>query len=74
MHGVFFEWDNTPRHKRRGYIILPPKKETFLKYMDGIKEDDYVIINAWNEWGEGMVMEPSEELGYRYLKWISDRA
>lgn len=74
MHGIFFEWDNTPRHKRRGYIIFPPKKETFLKYMDEIKDDDYVIINAWNEWGEGMVMEPSEEYGYRYLKWISDRA
>ena len=25
------------------------------------------LVNAWNEWGEQMVMEPSNELGFRYL-------
>ena len=31
IRGVFFEWDNTPRHSHRGYIICPPKKELFMK-------------------------------------------
>ena len=70
--GIFFEWDNTPRHGERGYIINPPKKDTFLQYMDSIKGADYAVINAWNEWCEGMMLEPSEEKRYRYLKWIKE--
>ncbi|MCI9378085.1 MAG: polysaccharide biosynthesis protein [Eubacterium sp.] len=71
-NGVFFEWDNTPRHSLRGYIITPPKKEKFFEYMDQIKDDEYVFINAWNEWAEGMVLEPTEQNGYKYLEWIKE--
>lgn len=71
-HGVFFEWDNTPRHSSRGYIITPPKREKFFAYMDSVAADDYVVINAWNEWAEGMMLEPTEENGYRYLEWIRE--
>ena len=68
--GVFFEWDNTPRHGFRGFVITPPRKDIFFEYMNEIKESEYVIINAWNEWAEGMVLEPSEELKDKYLNWI----
>ena len=70
--GVFFGWDNTPRHGRRGYIITEPSKEHFMKYMDSIKDSEYVFINAWNEWCEGMILEPTEENGYKYLEWIKE--
>lgn len=70
--GIFFEWDNTPRHSGRGYIITPPTKEQFKKYMDLISDSDYLIINAWNEWAEGMMLEPTEENKYKYLNWISE--
>ncbi len=72
IHGLYFEWDNTPRHKRRGYIITPPPKKLFFEYMNKIRNDDYVFINAWNEWCEGMMLEPTEELGYKYLEWIRE--
>lgn len=72
VHGVFFEWDNTPRHKRRGYIITPIKKNTLFEYLDRIKDDDFLVINAWNEWAEGMMIEPTEEWGNRYLEWIKE--
>ena len=72
MHGAFFAWDNTPRHSSRGYIILPPDKQRFFTYMDAVRSDDYVIINAWNEWAEGMMLEPTESEGYRYLEWIRE--
>ena len=74
IHGISFEWDNTPRHKERGYVINPVSKERFMKYMDMIKEEEYLFIDAWNEWCEGMVLEPTEEDGYKYLEWIKEWA
>lgn len=70
--GVLFGWDNTPRHGSRGDIVTAPSKETFMKYMDSIKDSEYVFVNAWNEWCEGMILEPTEEYGYRYLEWIKE--
>ncbi|MFQ6844157.1 MAG: glycoside hydrolase family 99-like domain-containing protein [Lachnospiraceae bacterium] len=72
IHGFFFEWDNTPRHSNRGFIITPVQKEIFFAYMDHIKNSEYAILNAWNEWAEGMMVEPTEELGYKYLEWIKE--
>ena len=72
IHGLFFEWDNTPRHSKRGYIINPISKETFFNYMDKIKDEEYVFINAWNEWAEGMMLEGTKENGYKYLEWIKE--
>lgn len=41
----------------------------FNKYLNKDKEINKIfIINAWNEWGEQMCLEPSNELGYSYLK------
>jgi hypothetical protein len=31
------------------------------------------LINAWNEWGEQMVMEPSNEQGFAYLEAFQER-
>lgn len=70
--GVFFGWDNTPRHGSRGEIINSPSKNSFMKYMDSIKDSEYVFVNAWNEWCEGMMLEPTKENGYKYLEWIKE--
>lgn len=72
IHGLFFEWDNTPRHKNRGYIITPINKHNFEKYMNCIKDEEFLFINAWNEWAEGMILEGTKENGYKYLEWIKD--
>ena len=72
IHGAFFEWDNTPRHGYSGSVVNPPKKATFIKFMNKVKDNDYLFLNAWNEWAEGMVLEPTEENGYKYLEWINE--
>ena len=70
IRGGFFEWDNTPRHKKRGYIITAPSYKSFKNYICSIKDEDYLFLNAWNEWAEGMILEPTEENHYKYLEWI----
>ena len=72
IHGTFFEWDNTPRHGGRGYVITPVSKQLFFRYMDQVRDEEYLFINAWNEWAEGMMIEPTEAYGARYLEWISE--
>lgn len=71
-HGIFFEWDNTPRHKKFGYVITPISKKCFKDYYDTIKNEEYTFINAWNEWAEGMVLEGTKENGYKYLEWLKE--
>lgn len=71
-HGVFFNWDNTPRHKGRGYVIGEPSHMVFNEWMDYISQDEFVFVNAWNEWAEGMMLEPTKENGNKYLAWIKE--
>lgn len=72
IRGLFFEWDNTPRHGYRGYIISAPEHDKFIRYMNSVSKDEFLFINAWNEWAEGMMIEPTEENGYKYLEWLKD--
>lgn len=72
IRGLFFEWDNTPRHSYRGYVITPPDKKHFMKYLDTVKDNEFIFVNAWNEWCEGMMLEPTEENKYKYLEWIKE--
>lgn len=69
-------WDNTYRHKWRGYKISRPSKEVFEDYLRALKEEcekrneEYIFFNAWNEWAEGMILEPEEKYGYYFLESI----
>lgn len=72
INGCFFEWDNTPRHSYRGYVITPVSKKMFFKYYNSISNREYLFINAWNEWAEGMMLEPTKYNKYKYLEWIRE--
>ena len=80
IQGAYPAWDNTPRRGNNGATIFrgstPEKFKKYLKTLilntnkrkDASK--DYIVINAWNEWGEGAVLEPSENYGYKYLEAV----
>lgn len=78
LPGIFTSWDNTSRHGRRGYVIegSTPKlfKEYLLEQKNIMKERnvEYIFLNAWNEWAEGMYLEPDEKYKYGYLEAIKE--
>lgn len=71
-HSAFTGWDNTPRHGYKGYVVDNCTPQLFKEYMAGLaalteEDSDFVFINAWNEWAEGMYLEPCETHQYGYL-------
>ena len=46
-------------------IIIEWTKKTFNK------ENRFIFINAWNEWGEGSYLEPDEKYGYASINSLS---
>ncbi|MGL6153834.1 MAG: glycosyltransferase WbsX family protein [Cetobacterium sp.] len=74
--GSFLDWDNTPRHKNNGSFFEGLTKEKFQKNLEKQKDiseklgSDIIFFNAWNEWGEGMYLEPDETNGFSYLEVI----
>jgi len=70
-------WDNTPRRFNAGVIYkncLPQYFEKWLTSVAGasrsLNEHNLVFLNAWNEWGEGAVLEPDSYFGYAFLEAI----
>lgn len=75
--GAFVGFDNSPRKGKKGMIIRDATPEKFEKYLKKLVnqsnrnyDDSFVVINAWNEWAEGAILEPTEQNGYRYLEAI----
>ena len=74
--GSFAEWDNTPRHSHNGTIFKNFSLEKFEEQLDNqfaksIKYGkDFLIIDAWNEWGEGAFLEPDNVYQNKKLEII----
>ena len=74
--GDFVGWDNTCRHKRRGSVLIGQTPEIFGQYLHKMKElaeqrnIEFLFLNAWNEWCEGMYLEPDTVSEYAYLEAI----
>lgn len=80
-------WDNTARRGQKApRFIYDATPLTFKKFMGlSIKEalsyrnnsafsqvQEFLFINAWNEWGEGAHLEPDEKYGYEWLEIIKN--
>lgn len=73
----FVAYDDSPRRGKHGVVIennTPQLFGGFLAQLLAKNEangNDLTFINAWNEWGEGMHLEPDEKYGYEYLEQIN---
>ena len=79
--GCFPSWDNTPRKAYSGGCVYEISNEEFASWLSGILEwtkkhnlqnQQYVYINAWNEWAEGAILEPTTRYGYQNLQTVKD--
>jgi hypothetical protein len=76
--GAFVDWDNTARYKRRATIFQGSSPEKFSNWLTRLVDtmpnrnlpENFIFLNAWNEWSEGTYLEPDEQYGYQYLEAI----
>lgn len=74
IHSCFVRYDDTPRRGKNAGVIVHDTSELFGKYFRQFyqicskKAEPFVLITAWNEWGEGAYLEPDASGGYSYLE------
>jgi len=69
-------WDNAPRRLRGATVFLGSTPERYSMWLSAViqqfrpfsPEENFVFINAWNEWGEGNHLEPDSRWGTSYLQ------
>lgn len=79
--GLFTNWDNTPRRYNRGATILQNSPENYKAWLTDLlrwtrdhhkPEEQFVFVNAWNEWAEGAHLEPDTRNGYAFLHYTRE--
>ncbi len=77
--GVCPGWDNSARRLYNRAMILDGSTpelfgEWVIRKIEGtnwdILHDNFIFINAWNEWAEGNHLEPCERWGCQYLETL----
>ena len=73
---AFIDYDDSPRRGWRATVMRGSSPDKFGRYLEEMirlsrKEgNEYLFINAWNEWGEGNYLEPDEKNKYAYLNEV----
>lgn len=69
-------WDNTPRKLYSGGYCCLMNDSDFHQWLSDIilwtkehhtPDENIIYINAWNEWAEGAILEPTTFFGYKNL-------
>ena len=70
-------WDQTARAGSRAFITLNPTPANYEYWLaesirrtrqDFEDQEQFVFINAWNEWAEGCHLEPDRHFGREFLE------
>ncbi len=79
FRGLFPAWDNTARRGRRANIFAGSSPELFANWLSAASSwtaqkhapsQQFVFLNAWNEWAEGAHFEPDTKDGLAYLETL----
>lgn len=68
------DFDNSPRMGKNSFILKNVSPSIFYENLKKLYKksmllkNEFLFINAWNEWGEGMYLEPDEKYRYEYLE------
>ncbi|MBU2755760.1 glycosyl hydrolase [Acidithiobacillus sp. CV18-2] len=78
--GIMPSWDNTARRQENPSIVHGSSPLLFTYWLRYLRcyaattyqkdKDDFIFINAWNEWGEGCHLEPDQKYGLQYLEAV----
>ncbi|TQL65497.1 hypothetical protein FB549_5220 [Delftia sp. HK171] len=72
-------WDNTARYGSEALLLHGSTPESFQKWMESTIQytvstlepsEQFIFVNAWNEWAEGAHLEPDTRYGYSYLNSV----
>jgi Glycosyltransferase WbsX/Domain of unknown function (DUF4214) len=77
--GIVPSWDNTARRQNTPITILNSSPALYSKWLEYLRrytrendklkmKNEFIFINAWNEWGEGCHLEPDIHWGKSYLE------
>jgi hypothetical protein len=77
---VLPNWDSTPRHGRKGLVLLDSSPELFRVHLrEAIAvvqsrepNQRLIFVKSWNEWAEGNYLEPDSCFGDGYLEVIRE--
>lgn len=69
-------WDNSARKSNNANVGIGSSPKIYYKWLKSIKdnfkpfskEENFIFINAMNEWGEGNHLEPCVKYGTKYLE------
>lgn len=74
--GIYTGFDNSPRYGRYGSVVhtggSPELFKATLRIQLTRSDAEFLFVNAWNEWGEGAVLEPDDCYGYAYVEAVRD--
>jgi lipopolysaccharide biosynthesis protein len=79
LPGVMPGWDNTARRGKDAYLFMGANPVAFAGAMRRRLPssripagESMIFVNAWNEWAEGAVIEPSARFGEANLASVAD--
>lgn len=74
--GVMPMWDNSSRRKDNYFVFKNSTPEKYPEWLENEvnsfhafgNDENFLFINAWNEWAEGNHLESCRKWGKRYLE------
>jgi lipopolysaccharide biosynthesis protein len=76
FHCIMPSWDNSARRKQNAFLITDSNPDKYQNWLSEVckkskvyeNDENFIFINAWNEWAEGNHLEPDLKWGRAYLE------